>query len=129
MDQDRLTVLNLYRLNGPSAGFRQAIRPLVDRVQAEGARGILSYRFFVDEAQGLARGVIDYAGPQAWIDHHDISMGWPEMQGLHRAATLAQVTFLGPLTPEIRAWIGQSTLTADILSDNLFVAGFQRAQG
>jgi hypothetical protein len=56
-------------------------------------------------------------------------MGWPEMTELHSAAALAEVTFLGPLTPEIEAWIESSTLSARIRGGNGFAAGFQRPQG
>lgn len=48
------------------------------------------------------------------------------MSGLHGVATLSEVTFLGPLTPEIQIWIDNSKLTARIHHGNSFAAGFQR---
>jgi hypothetical protein len=53
-------------------------------------------------------------------------MAWPEMQALHRVARLADVTFLGPMTEEIRAYLAQSGLKARIDAGYTFAAGFQR---
>ena len=126
MSDTHLTVLNLYRLKGTAAQFQAAITLLADRVQREGHRGIQSYQFYVNGDENTARAVIDYENAAAWIGHHDIAMGWPEMQGLHAVASLADVTFLGPLTPEIRRWIENSSLTATLNSGNAHAAGFRR---
>lgn len=74
MDAPQLTVLNLYRLTGSAGAFTDAVIALAARVEREGERGLLSYRFWVNATEGTARAVIDYATPQAWIGHHDISM-------------------------------------------------------
>jgi len=126
MDAPQLTVLNLYRLKGSAVAFTDAITALASRVEREGERGLLSYRFWVNEADGTARAVIDYATPRAWIGHHDISMSWPEMKALHAVAGLEHVTFLGPLTPEIRAWLAGSGLTATVHDGFAPAAGFRR---
>ena len=126
MNLPALTVLNLYTLNAPAEAFVAAITALAARVQAEGAPGVLSYRFFVNPTDATARAVIDYADPQAWIGHHDLSMTWPEMKALHHAATLSEATFLGDFTPEIQAWLAASRLTARITSGFSSAAGFQR---
>jgi hypothetical protein len=126
METALLTVLNLYRLKSSAEAFTAAITALAARVEREGERGVLSYRFWVNEAEGTARAVIDYATPQAWIGHHDISMGWPEMKALHAVAGLEDVTFLGPLTPEIRAWLSGSSLTAKVHDGFASAAGFRR---
>ena len=109
-----LTILNLYRLRSGSADFVTAIRALAARVQLEGHPGVMSYRFFVNADEGLARAVIDYKDASAWIGHHDIAMDWPEMTALHATAALIEVTFLGPLSDEIRAWIAGSKLSAEV---------------
>ncbi len=121
-----LTVLNLYMLRNGAGPFTAAITALAKRVEAEGERGILSYRFFVAEDGTTARAVIDYATPAAWIGHHDIAMGWPEMRALHGVAELAEVTFLGKVTPEITEWINGSGLTADVHGGFAPAAGFSR---
>ena len=121
-----LTILNTYHLKADAAQFTVAISALAARVEAEGERGVLSYRFFVNAEAGLARAVIDYDSPQAWIGHHDISMGWPEMKALHGVAVLANVTFLGPMTPEIRAWLDRSGLKAEVETGYVAAAGFRR---
>lgn len=126
MSEPGLTILNLYTLIGSADDFRAAIERLADRVREEGHPGVLSYRFFVNETVNTARAVIDYENASAWIGHHDIAMGWPEMAGLHGVATLSEVTFLGALTPEIQSWIDNSKLTARIRHGNSFAAGFQR---
>ncbi|MEI2296597.1 hypothetical protein [Ensifer sp. MJa1] len=127
LTNDRLTILNLYELKAPPDHFARAIGALARRVEAEGDPGVLSCRFFVNASEGTARGVIDYSGPAAWIGHHDIAMGWPEMSALHEVATLSEVVFLGPMTSEIQAWIDNSTLSARIRRGYAFAGGFQRA--
>ena len=129
MIDNRLTILNLYELKGTPEDFEIAVGALARRVKAEGHPGVLSYRFFVNASERTARGVVDYKDPDAWIGHHDIAMGWPEMTALHAAATLAEVIFLGPLTSEIQAWIASSALTARVRNGNLFAGGFQRPSG
>lgn len=126
MNQASLTILNHYHLLGSAADFTRAITALAARVQAEGDPGVLSYRFYTGE--NTARAVIDYANPAAWIGHHDIAMAWPEMLALHAIARLADVTFLGPLNDEIRAYLAGSNLKAQIDSGYTFAAGFQRAR-
>ena len=121
-----LTILNHYRLTASAADFTSAIAALADRVRHEGEAGVLGYRFFVNPEDHSARAVIDYATPQAWVRHHDIAMPWPEMTALHRVAVLEEVVFLGPLTPDIAAWIATSSLRATIRHGNSFADGFQR---
>jgi hypothetical protein len=128
MIERRLTILNLYRLKRPSEEFEHAVNALAKRVEAEGHPGILSYRFYVNAPENTARAIIEYEGPDAWIGHHEISMGWPEMSAVHAAASLEEVTFFGPVTPEIRDWIESSTLTARIRSGNRFIGGFRRVE-
>jgi hypothetical protein len=121
-----LTIFNEYTLMGTPEAFCAAVTALAARVEVEGHLGVSSYRFFVSD-DGLARAVIDYDSPAAWIGHHDIAMGWPEMQALHAVATLSDVTFLGPLTDEIAGWLEQSGLKAQIHRGFRTAAGFQRA--
>lgn len=121
-----LTILNRYELHAPAREFEAAIVALASRVQREGHLGVRSYRFFVDANENLGRAVIEYSDADAWIGHHDISMNWPEMQALHKVATLSEVVFLGDVTMEIRDWLAGSSLKASILSDNRYVAGFRR---
>lgn len=124
--ENRLTILNRYRLLATPESFATAIAALVARVEAEGDPGILSYRFFINAEKEEGRGIIDYDTPHAWIGHHDLAMGWPEMNALHQVAALTEVTFLGPLTDEIHDWLSGSSLTAQIESGNRFASGFQR---
>lgn len=126
MTLPQLTILNTYTLLGSAETFTAAIAALAARVQAEGDPGVLSYRFFVNPDAVAARAVIDYASPAAWIGHHDLAMDWPEMRALHAAAALVDVSFLGPVTEEIRAYLAQSGLRARIDAGYTFAAGFQR---
>jgi hypothetical protein len=119
-----LTILNLYRLTGTVEDFNAAIKRLAARVSDQGHPGVLSYRFFVNGAEKTARAVIDYEDSAAWIGHHDIAMAWPEMAGLHAVASLSEVTFLGPLTPDIQSWIDNSKLTARIHHGNSLSLAF-----
>ena len=121
-----LTILNLYHLTASAADFSAAISALAARVEAEGHPGVLSYRFFVNPGEQVARAVVDYADGAAWIGHHDLSMKWPEMKALHAVAALAEVCFLGPFTDDIRDWLAGSTLKAKLNIGYQFAAGFQR---
>ncbi len=126
MSMPELTIVSRYELIAPPAAFEIAESSLSERVARDGEPGILSYRFFTNPGAQEAHAVIDYDTPAAWIGHHEIAMSWPEMAALHAVARLAEVTFLGPLTPEIRAWLDASSLTARINDGNAFAAGFLR---
>ena len=124
--QSTLTILNQYDIQTTPEALLLAIANLAAWVKAEGHEGVLSYRFFSNPAQRQARAVIEYTGPSAWIGHHDISMNWPEMQALHNAARLVEITFLGEMTAEIQNWIDHSTLRARLNNGFDFAAGFHR---
>jgi len=126
MTHPTLTALNCYTLNSTDEAFIAATSALAARVEVEGHPGVLSYRFFVNVAEGTGRAVIDYANAAAWIGHHEIAMGWPEMKALHAAATLSEVTFLGEVAQEIRDWLGASALKARIHEGNILAARFSR---
>ena len=121
-----LTVLNRYRLTGSEAAFGAAIRALAARVEAEGARGVLGYRFFANGPKGAARAVIDYADSAAWVAHHRIAMDWPQMQALHEVAALEEIVFLGAPDPEVWQWLEGSPLRDKVVSGFEPVAGFVR---
>lgn len=126
LTESPLTVLNLYALQGDPGAARAAFAALAARVEREGHPGIRSYRFFVHDMDLTARAVIDYSGPSAWLGHHEMAMGWPEMRALHGVARLAEATFLGPFTDEMRAWLAGSGLTARVVTGFEPVAGFRR---
>lgn len=121
-----LIVINEYQLIAPPHRFAAAISALAARVEAEGEPGVRSYRFFVSGDGETARAVIRYDGPGAWIGHHEISFPWPEMKAMHATARLARVTFLGPVSPEMRDWIASSPLTAELVHYDSEAAGFDR---
>ncbi|MEY4695714.1 MAG: hypothetical protein RIT14_142 [Pseudomonadota bacterium] len=121
-----ICVLNHYDLIGPPEAFGTAIAALAARVQAEGHPGLRGYRFYLNADAGRAQAVIDYADAAAWIGHHDQAMPWPEMRALHAVARLAEITFLGPVPPDIEAWLARSGLTARLVRGYRPVAGFQR---
>ena len=122
-----LTVVNRYDLKQSAEDFRAAISALAARVEREGHAGVLSYRFFLSEVAGQARAVIDYADPDAWMGHHHIAMGWPEMAALHAVAALEEITFLGNVSAEITDWLASSGLKARVNTGYGYAAGFRRA--
>ena len=67
-----------------------------------------------------------YAGPEAWVGHHDLIMAWPEMVGLRAAARLARVDLYGPLTPPMRDWVDQMGLGTKLRHQGEAIAGFRR---
>ncbi|WP_435259417.1 hypothetical protein ACSBLW_06500 [Thioclava sp. FR2] len=110
-----LIAVNDYRLLRSAEAFLEAVAVLAARVEREGEQGVLGYRFFADAKGENGRAVVRYTGPAAWLGHHDLSFGWPEMKALHGVATLERVSFLGRVSGEMRDWIAGSGLRAEIL--------------
>lgn len=48
------------------------------------------------------------------------------MKALHAVARLEDVTFLGPISPEMREWLAKSSLTASLKDGFTAAAGFRR---
>src|SRR5947208_34324 len=112
MDEKALTVVLAYTLKGSASELSEAVGRLAERVFREGHSGLTSYRFFVNEVEHSARAVVDYVSPAAWLSHHEIAMGWPEMKALHGTAMLVEITFLGCVSTEMREWLATSRLSA-----------------
>lgn len=121
-----LVIVNDYTLLAPASDFTHAITALAARVEREGHPGVRSYLFYVNAGEATARAVIHYDGAEAWIGHHDISFGWPEMKALHAVARLAQVTFHGEMTAAIRDWLDVAGLVVPVRHYPDFAAGFLR---
>jgi hypothetical protein len=106
-----------------AAAFDAATAALVMRVRDEGHPGVLSYRFY---RQTEGRAVVRYLGPAAWVGHHDMIMGWPEMAALRAAAELEEVQLFGPVTIEMKAWIDRMGLWPRVRIIGEPLAGFAR---
>jgi hypothetical protein len=119
-----VVVVNTYRLRD-GAGYEAAVLALVARVRDDGHPGVRSYRFFHPTPE-TGRAVVTYADPEAWVGHHDIIMGWPEMAALRRAADLAEIQLFGPITDAMQAWIDRMGLADRVRHQGLALAGFDR---
>ncbi len=119
-----IVVVNFYTLRDPE-GFDRAVRVLVPRVRLQGHDGVRSYRFF-GSGPTERRLVAIYEGPTAWVGHHDLVMGWPEMGALRTAARLARTDLYGPLTPPMQAWIEEMGLARKLRHQGEGIAGFRR---
>jgi hypothetical protein len=119
-----VVVINRYGIRDAEA-FEAAVLALVARVRDEGHPGVRSYHFFLVEASE-GRAVVVYDGPEAWVAHHDIIMGWPEMSALRGSAELQEIDLHGPVTEEMRAWIDRMGLSAKVRYRGAAVAGFHR---
>jgi hypothetical protein len=126
MTTPRLVIVNDYVLLSSADAFRAAIAALAARVRDEGHKGVRSYLFYARPEDATARAIIHYADPDAWIGHHELSFGWPEMKALHGVARLAQVTFHGEITGAIRDWMARAGLAVPVLHYPDFAAGFLR---
>lgn len=125
-DIPTLTVLINFDLIAPIDDVRRGIRSLAQRVQAEGGAGITGYRFYVNDTRRTARAVVDYTSAQAWIAYHDHAMTWPEMKQWRAVARMADVTFLGELSPAITSWMAANGMTVPAQSGYDLAAGFLR---
>ena len=116
--------VNRYALRDAKA-FAAAVQALVARVQDRGHKGVRSYRFFCPTpAEG--RAVVIYDDPEAWVGHHDLIMGWPELAALRAVADLEEVLLFGPVTPAMQAWIDRMRLGPRVRLMGEPVAGFLR---
>lgn len=105
--------------------FDSAVAALVARVRDEGHPGVRAYRFYrTTGAEG--RAVVNYASPEAWVGHHDMIMGWPEMAALRAAGELAEVQLFGEVTAAMRGWIARMGLGEKVREVGGPVAGFVR---
>lgn len=119
-----VVAVNRYALRDGDA-FRAAVAALAARVRDEGHPGIRSYRFFCP-GPTEGRALVTYADPQAWIGHHDMAMGWPEMAALRAAASLEDVLLFGPVTPAMRDWLDRMGLGDKVALMGEACAGFAR---
>jgi hypothetical protein len=117
-----VVAVNRYTLKD-AAAFDAATLALVKRVRQAGHPGVLAYRFYRHED---GRAVVRYLDPAAWVGHHDLIMGWPEMAALRAAADLAEVQLFGPVTAEMRDWIDRMALGTKVRFMGEPVAGFAR---
>lgn len=124
-----IMVVNRYALRAGAEAFIAAVGALAKRVEAEGHPGVLSYRFYCPEGAEEARAVVRYNGPDAWIGHHDIAMGWPEMLALRASADLVEVALHGPLTDAMTDWMARAGLLERVRHHGMAVAGFTRGPG
>jgi hypothetical protein len=119
-----IVVVNFYALRDPD-GFDRTLRILVPRVRLQGHDGLRSYRFF-GSGPKERRLVAIYAGPEAWVGHHDLIMPWPEMVALRAAARLARTDLYGPMTAAMRDWIDKMGLGRKLRHQGEAIAGFRR---
>lgn len=126
---DALMVVNHYRLLAGPAAFSAATASLAARVECDGHPGVLDYRFFVQGMADEGRAVVRYANPAAWIGHHDIAMGWPEMAALRAVADLTAFHVHGAVSADMVRWMDQAGLAARLRDWGPAVAGFSRNAG
>jgi hypothetical protein len=119
-----IVVVNFYALNDAD-GFDRALRLLVPRLRLQGHEGLRSYRFF-GSGPKERRLVAIYAGPEAWVGHHDLIMGWPEMVALRAGARLLRTDLYGPLTQPMMDWVTQMGLGTKLRHQGEAIAGFRR---
>jgi hypothetical protein len=121
-----VVVINRYGIRDTGA-FEAAVIALAERVRTEGHRGVRSYHFFLT-APAEGRAVVVYDGPDAWVAHHDIIMGWPEMAALRAAADLREIDLHGPVTDGMRDWIDRMGLAEKVRHRGAALAGFIRTE-
>jgi hypothetical protein len=117
-----VVAVNRYALRD-AAAFDAATAALAARVRDEGHPGVVSYRFF---RHGEGRAVVQYRDPEAWVGHHDLIMGWPELAALRAAASLEDVVLFGPVSVSMRDMIDRMGLAARVRFVGEPVAGFVR---
>jgi hypothetical protein len=119
-----VVAINLYSVRDPAA-FDSAVAALVDRVRTAGHPGVLGYRFHRPNlVEG--RAVVRYADPEAWVGHHDLIMGWPEMAAFRASADLEEVLLFGPVTAAMQDWLDRMGLGDRVRLMGPAISGFTR---
>ncbi|MGQ0563794.1 MAG: hypothetical protein ACT4OK_01810 [Gemmobacter sp.] len=126
MTGELVTIVNRYALRAGAGQFVLAVTALARRVEAEGHPGVLAYRFYAAPDAEEGRAVVLYADPEAWVGHHDIAMGWPEMAALRAVADLVEIAVHGPLSGGMRRWMEISGMMPKVRHVGPVVAGFVR---
>jgi hypothetical protein len=126
VNDPQITVVNHYRLLSGRDGFVAAVTALARRVEAEGHDGVLDYRFYCGAEDQECRAVVRYRDAEAWVGHHDLAMGWPEMGAFRAVAALESVDLHGPVTASMQIWIDRMGLGDKVRSFSEMVAGFRR---
>jgi hypothetical protein len=121
-----ITVVNSYRITAGRDAFVAAVTALARRVQAEGHPGVLEYRFHCPTDSSKGHAVVRYRDPDAWVGHHDLAMGWPEMTALRASSDLVEIALFGPFTPSMQAWCDRMGLAAKVRHHGEPFAGFCR---
>ncbi len=111
MEQQIINV-NEYNLVGTAGDYVTAISALAQRTEAEGHPGVLSYRFYVNAAEGTAGATIVYEDADAWLGHHELAYQWPEMAALQATISLGRLTVFGPLNDAVERWLSRANLTS-----------------
>lgn len=126
MQDGEITVVNHYRIQSGRPAFLAAVTALACRVEAEGHPGVPGYRFFCPDGTNDARAVVRYRDAEAWLGHHDLVMGWPEMTALRSVADLDEINLFGPITDPMREWFGRMGLAGKVRHHGETLAGFRR---
>jgi len=122
---ERIININEYRLVGTADDYTAAISAIAERVEREGHPGVLGYHFYLNEAGGTAGAAIIYADAQAWLEHHQMLRSWEEMARFGQTIEFQRAVIFGPISDEMREYIGPNTVFAD---HGELAAGFVRSQ-
>lgn len=98
-----VVVVSFYSLRDVEA-FDRAVRALVSRMKLQDPAGLRGYRFF-GSGPRMRRLVAIYETPDAWVRHHNLIVGWPEMVSFRAAARMRRVRLYGLATPEMEHWV------------------------
>jgi hypothetical protein len=121
-----ITVVNHYRLLSGREAFVAAVNSLARHVEAEGHDGVMDYRFYCCKGDVEGRAVVRYRDAEAWVGHHELVLGWPEMTAFRAVADLARIEIHGPVTPAMLDWINRMGVAQKVLLAGDAVAGFRR---
>jgi|JI7StandDraft_1071085.scaffolds.fasta_scaffold20002_4 hypothetical protein len=119
-----VVAINRYAVRD-AAGFDRAVAALVDRVRTAGHPGVQGYHFY-RSAPDEGRAIVCYADAGAWVGHHDLIMGWPEMAAFRAVADLDEVLLFGPVTAAMQGWLDRMALGDRVRVMGPVLSGFAR---
>jgi hypothetical protein len=120
-----VTLVEVLEVTAPFAEFQSAIDAAVQRLEAEGVKGLVSINFYRESGSNEVGAILTFSDSESMLRHMDMVSSWKEYETFFGTVKPLDVRVYGTLDAEAEAWIGQF---GDIVSRKFehYAAGFVR---
>ena len=120
-----VTLVELLEVTAPLEQFQGAIDAVVDRLEAEGVKELVSINFYGESGSNEVGAILTFSDGGSMLRHMDMVSSWEEYERFFATVKPLDVRVYGTLDAEAEAWIGQF---GDIVSRKFeyHTAGFVR---